>query len=115
MPFDNLFDAAMSDADSRIIDVMGTTVQVVIAGQTRTIRGVFEEEENLGYASNGVRIEGCSPSLFVKSDEISGLKRLDVIYIGKKVFWVDRIAPDDCGSRHIWLGVGMPPTENRLR
>lgn len=115
MSFDNLFDAAMSDADSRIIDVMGVRVQIVINGRPVIVCAVFDEEESPGYADNGVRIEGCSPSLFIKSADINGLKRLDVIDIGKKPFWVDRLGPDDCGCRHIWLGTGIPPAGNRRR
>ncbi|MDM3073893.1 head-tail joining protein [Citrobacter sp. Cf145] len=62
-----------------------------------------------------IRVEGTSPSLFVKSATIGQLARLDTLDINGKPFWVDRIGPDDCGSCHIWLGTGSPPAATRRR
>ncbi len=114
--FDNLFDAAINQADETIRGVMGTVARVtsgVLNGLD--VSGVFEDPENIGYAGGGVRIEGTSPSLFVKSVDVHGLKRYDTLMIHSAIYWVDRIAPDDCGSRYIWLGTGTPPAGNRRR
>ncbi len=66
--FENLFDAAMSRADDTIRGVMGADVTVTSGALSGvTIQGVFDDPENIGYVGAGVRIEGTSPSLFVKS------------------------------------------------
>ncbi|EAA9526542.1 phage tail protein [Salmonella enterica] len=114
--FDNLFDAAITQADDTIRQVMGTSATVIsgaISGVT--LSGVFDDPENNGYATPGIRIEGTSPSLFVKSATIGKLARLDTLDINGKSFWVDRIGPDDCGSSYIWLGSGSPPADMRRR
>ncbi|HDP0319403.1 TPA: phage tail protein [Salmonella enterica subsp. enterica serovar Concord] len=113
--FNNLFDAALSRADNAIQGVMGKPVTVRSAGREYTISAVYDDPENVGYPTGGIRIEGSSPSIFVRSADVAGLSRLDVVVAGGVSFWVDRIGPDDCGSRHIWLGTGKPPTDNRYR
>ncbi|EAB2795487.1 phage tail protein [Salmonella enterica] len=114
--FDNIFDEAMSQADDTIRRVMGGWVTVTsgaLAGVT--LSGVFDDPENVGYAVPGIRVEGTSPSLFLKTATVSQLARLDTLDINGKPFWVDRIGPDDCGSCHVWLGSGPPPAEMRRR
>ncbi|HCM1954417.1 TPA: phage tail protein [Salmonella enterica subsp. salamae serovar 9,46:z4,z24:z39:z42] len=115
--FDNVFDTAMSRADEAILDVMATTVSITsgaLAGMT--LAGVFDDPECVSYAAEGVRIEGTSPCIFVKSPLITQLKRLDTITINGEVFWVDRKEREDVGgSCCIWLGRGMPPATNRRR
>lgn len=115
--FDNLFDAAIARADNSILGVMGTVAQVVsgaLAGDT--LVGVFDDPESVSYAAGGVRIEGVSPSLFVKSVAVRQLRRLDTLIIDEQSYWVDRIGQEDgSGSRHIWLGTGEPPADTRRR
>ncbi|WP_313390093.1 head-tail joining protein [Leclercia sp.] len=114
--FDNLFDAAMSRADDTIRGVMGADATVTSGALSGvTIHGVFDDPENIGYAGAGVRIEGTSPSLFVKSATVQQLERMDTLMINGRAFWVERIGPDDCGSCHIWLGNGSPPAGTRHR
>lgn len=111
---ENIFDAAISLADEIILEKMAVVAKVtsgVYVGSE--ISGVFDEPENIGYAGNGVRIEGTSPSLFVKSEGISQLKRFDTLIVNNTTYWVDRLSPDDCGSRYIWLVTGTPPASNR--
>ncbi len=79
------------------------------------IRGVFDDPENISYAGQGVRVEGSSPSLFVRTDDVRQLRRGDTLTIGEENFWVDRVSPDDGGSCHLWLGRGVPPAVNRRR
>lgn len=114
---DNLFDTAMSIADDTIISVMGTTATItsgVLAGASLT--GVFDDPESVSYAAGGVRIEGVSPSIFVKSSSVRQLKRADTMEIGGQNYWVDRIGPEESsGSRVIWLGTGEPPADTRRR
>ncbi|EMY2016413.1 phage tail protein [Salmonella enterica] len=114
---DNLFDTAMSVADDAIISVMGTTATItsgVLAGASLT--GVFDDPESVSYAAGGVRIEGISPSIFVKSSAVRQLKRPDTLVINGRDYWVDRIGQEDgSGSRHIWLGTGEPPADTRRR
>ncbi|EER3642146.1 head-tail joining protein, partial [Escherichia coli] len=71
--------------------------------------------ENISYAGQGVRVEGSSPSLFVRTDDVRQLRRGDTLTIGEENFWIDRISPDDGGSCHLWLGRGVPPAVNRRR
>lgn len=114
--FDNIFDAAISRADETIRSTMGT-VALISSGELtgRSISGVFDDPENIGYAAPGVRVEGTSPSFFIKSVYASALLRLDTLTINGICYWIDRIGPDDCGSCHLWLGTGHPPVGNRRR
>lgn len=114
--FDNLFDAAISRADETIRGYMGTSATITSGVQAGDVlRGVFDYPENIGYAGLGVRVEGSSPSLFVRSDAVAQLRRGDVLTIGGESFWIDRISPDDGGSCYLWLGRGAPPAGNRRR
>lgn len=114
---DNLFDTAMSMADDTIISVMGTTAIItsgVLAGTSLT--GGFDDPESVSYAAGGVRIEGVSPSIFVKSSAVRQLKRADTLEMGGQNYWVDRMGPEEgSGSRVIWLGTGEPPRDTRRR
>ncbi|EDJ7597562.1 phage tail protein, partial [Salmonella enterica] len=102
---DNLFDTGMSRADDAILGVMGTVATItsgVLAGASLT--GVFDDPESVSYVSGGVRIEGVSPSFFVKSSALRQLKRADTLVIGEQNYWVDRMGPEESsGSRVIWL------------
>ncbi|KIU72858.1 head-tail joining protein [Bacillus thuringiensis Sbt003] len=166
--FDNLFDAAIARADETIRGYMGTSATITSGEQSgAVIRGVFDDPENISYAGQGVRVEGSSPSLFVRTDEVRQLRRGDTLTIGEENFWVDRVSPDDPenisyagqgvrvegsspslfvrtdevrqlrrgdtltigeenfwvdrvspddgGSCHLWLGRGVPPAVNRRR
>ncbi len=114
--FDNIFGTALKNADDTIREVMGTPVQVLTGTMTGAIfHGVFDDPENIGFAGTGVRVEGTSPFLFVKSSDITALQKPDVLLINGERFWVDRIGPDDGGSCYVWLGNGTPPTANRRR
>lgn len=114
--FDNLFDAAIARADETIRGYMGTSATMTSGEQSgAVIRGVFDDPENISYAGQGVRVEGSSPSLFVRTDEVRQLRRGDTLTIGEENFWIDRVSPDDGGSCHLWLGRGVPPAVNRRR
>ena len=114
--FDNVFDAAISRADETIRSTMGTVALITSGGLSGlSISGVFDDPENIGYAVPGMRVEGTSPSFFVKSTDASELQRLDTLTINGISYWIDRIGPDDCGSCHLWLGNGQPPAGNRRR
>ncbi|EHC5874293.1 phage tail protein [Salmonella enterica subsp. enterica serovar Eastbourne] len=115
--FDNLFDAAMARADNSILGVMGAVAQVTSGALSgNTLVGVFDDPEIVSYAAGGVRIEGVSPSFFVKSSVVRQLKRADTLVIGGQNYWVDRMGPEESsGSRVIWLGTGDPPTDTRRR
>ncbi len=114
--FDNLFDEAISRADTTIRGVMGIEIKItsgVLSGGN--LNGVFDDPENIGYAGAGIRVEGTSPTLFVETTTISQLRRLDTLTLNGRSFWVDRIGPDDCGSCHILLSNGSPPASQRRR
>ena len=81
--FDNLFDAAIARADETIRGYMGTSATMTSGEQSgAVIRGVFDDPENISYAGQGVRVEGSSPSLFVRTDDVrktsgwTGLRRM---------------------------------------
>ncbi|GBF60028.1 major capsid protein [Trichophyton mentagrophytes] len=81
--FDNLFDAAIARADETIRGYMGTSATITSGEQSgAVIRGVFDDPENISYAGQGVRVEGSSPSLFVRTDEVRQLRRGDTLTIG---------------------------------
>ena len=113
--FDNFFDSVLAQADDAIRGVMGTDAIFSSGGHSFSVSGVFDDPDNVSYPVGGLRIEGTSPSLFVKTADIGGVQRLDTVVIQGKSYWVDRMGPDDGGSRHIWLGTGVPPTSNRRR
>ncbi len=79
------------------------------------VQGVFDDPESLGFAGGGVRIEGSSPSLFVRTDTVRAVRRGDTLTINGEMFWVDRVSPDDGGSCYLWLNRGQPPAVNRRR
>ncbi|MDM3447997.1 head-tail joining protein [Citrobacter sp. Cb027] len=113
---DCLFDDALGRADRTIIDVMGTEAEIITGARSgETIRGVFDDPENVSFAGGGVRVEGTSPVFFVRMAAVAGLKRHDALNINGEEFWIDRISPDDCGSCHLWLERGRPPTTARRR
>lgn len=112
----NLFKAAMSCADDAILGVMSDEAKITsgaLAGNT--VAGVFDDPESIAYAGGGVRIEGSSPSLFVKSVSVRGLRRPDTLTVNGLAFWVDRVGTDDAGCCYVWLVTGTPPTSNRHR
>ncbi|HDI3020227.1 TPA: phage tail protein [Cronobacter turicensis] len=113
---DNLFDAALARADETIREHMGMSATMT-SGYLfgAVIRCVFDDPENISYAGPGVRVEGSSPSLFVRTDDVRQLRRGDTLTIGEENFWIDRVSPDDGGSCHLWLGRGVPPAVNRRR
>jgi len=112
--FDNIFDTAMARADDTVRSTMGSDAFVTSGAQQGDIlKGVFDDPGNIGYAGAGIRVEGSSPSFFVKTSSLHGLLRLDTLSINSQQYWVDRIGPDDCGSCHIWLGSGEPPATSR--
>ncbi len=114
--FQNAFDAALSGVDSTIVEVMGISAQFTSGAQSgREIQGVFDDPESLGFAGSGVRIEGSSPSLFVRTDTVRAVRRGDTLTINGGMFWVDRVSPDDGGSCYLWLNRGQPPAVNRRR
>ncbi|MFV2760597.1 head-tail joining protein, partial [Escherichia coli] len=45
----------------------------------------------ISYAGQGVRVEGSSPSLFVRTDDVRQLRRGDTLTIGEENFWIDRV------------------------
>ena len=107
---------AIARADETIRGYMGTSATMTSGEQSgAVIRGVFDDPENISYAGQGVRVEGSSPSLFVRTDDVRQLRRGDTLTIGEENFWIDRISPDDGGSCHLWLGRGVPPAVNRRR
>ncbi|EBS1325891.1 phage tail protein [Salmonella enterica subsp. enterica] len=114
--FDNLFDDALSRADEAIIGVMGVNV-LITSGllEGKNISGVFDDPENVSYATPGVRIEGITPSLFVKSSVAGALRRYDTLVIGESQYWIDRKGPVDGESQILWLNTGKPPAGNRRR
>ncbi|EFK2742462.1 phage tail protein, partial [Escherichia coli] len=85
---DNLFDAAIARADETIRGYMGTSATMTSGEQSgAVIRGVFDDPENISYAGQGVRVEGSSPSLFVRTDDVRQLRRGDTLTIGEENFW----------------------------
>ncbi|ENV0841617.1 head-tail joining protein, partial [Escherichia coli] len=71
---------------------MGRSVANNITQSGAVIRGVFDDPENISYAGQGVRVEGSSPSLFVRTDDVRQLRRGDTLTIGEENFWIDRIS-----------------------
>ncbi len=80
--FQNAFDAALAGVDSTIVEVMGLCAQFTSGAQCGgEVQGVFDDPESLGFAGSGVRIEGSSPSLFVRTDTVRAVRRGDTLTI----------------------------------
>lgn len=80
--FQNAFDAALAGVDSTIVEVMGLCAQFTSGAQCGSeVQGVFDDPESLGFAGGGVRIEGSSPSLFVRTDTVRAVRRGDTLTI----------------------------------
>ena len=93
--FQNAFDAALAGVDSTIVEVMGLCAQFTSGAQCGGEVQGFDDPESLGFAGGGVRIEGSSPSLFVRTDTVRAVRRGDTLTINGEIFWVDRVSPDD--------------------
>lgn len=107
--FDNLFDEALFDADSRIIEAMGREMEVFINGSPTPVRAVFDEpaaDTTLPYGA--ATVQDVAPRLFVKTALIAGLKPKDRVEIGAEAFWVVKIGPDDTGTCVVTLARGEP-------
>ncbi|OVD94984.1 tail attachment protein, partial [Escherichia coli] len=91
--FDNLFDAAIARADETIRGYMGTSATMTSGEQSgAVIRGVFDDPENISYAGQGVRVEGSSPSLFVRTDDVRQIPLCDTPSFRAEKTWADRIS-----------------------
>ena len=112
--FDNLFDAAIARADETIRGYMGTSATITSGEQSgAVIRGVFDDPENISYAGQGVRVEGSSPSLFVRTDEVRQLRRGDTLTFYKSgtfryedVLWPEA-ASDETKKRTAFAGTAI--------
>ena len=91
--FDNLFDEAMARADTTIRGVMGAEARITSGSLSGvTLRGVFDDPENIGFAEAGIRIDGTRPTFFVNSSDVSGMIAVPVMY-----GWVVDYLPADRG------------------
>ncbi|WP_262145020.1 head-tail joining protein [Serratia ficaria] len=107
--FDNLFDEALFDADSRIIEVMGREMEVFINGAPTPIRAVFDEPAaDTSLPQGAATVQDVAPRLFVKTARVAGLKHKDLVQIGAESFWVVKVGPDDTGSCVVTLARGEP-------
>ena len=101
--FDNLFDAAIVRADETIRGYMGTSATMTSGEQSgAVIRGVFDDPENISYAGQGVRVEGSSPSLFVRTDDVRQLRRGDTLTIGE-----EKLSCSCASYQRLGLGLGL--------
>ncbi|AUX03375.1 Phage capsid and scaffold [Escherichia coli] len=87
--FQNAFDAALAGVDSTIVEVMGISAQFTSGAQRGgEVQGVFDDPESLGFASSGIRIEGSSPSLFVRTDTVRAVRRGEPPRVSWRVFYL---------------------------
>lgn len=109
-PFENLFDEALYGADSIIIDRMGKTALITVPGEAlpREVRGVFDDPENIVGVPGGGQVDDVSPSLFVRSADVTGVAKNMRVEVNAEVFWIRHITPDDTGSRTLFLVRGEP-------
>lgn len=108
MDFDNLFDEAMFAADNEIIDATGIDALITIGGIITPIRGVFDNPDATAEFKTGGRVQTTAPTLFVKSLHVEGIKEKDAVVIKGESYWVEKIGPDDTGSRVLILSTGKP-------
>lgn len=108
MAFDNLFDEAMFAADNEIIDAMGVDAVIEIDGIKTPVRGVFDNPDATAKFKTGGRVQTTAPTFFVKSHSVDGIKEKNLVVIGDESYWVEKIEPDDTGSRVLTLGTGRP-------
>ncbi|HCR7105743.1 TPA: phage tail protein [Shigella flexneri] len=114
--FDNLFDAALAGVNEVILRDMGISA-VITSGELEGthLTGGFDDPESISFVAGGIRLEDSSPCLFVKTADISQLRRQDTLTIGDDSFFVDRITPDDGGCCYIRLRRGSPAPQNNAR
>lgn len=114
--YENLFDAALSDADERIIGVMGVTV-TPLNPNVKPFRAVFDHPAADTTLPNGAaRIQDTAPTLFAKTPFFTGLTEGDGVHVNGEDFRVVKIGPDDTGSCVVTLSQGSarqaPPVIN---
>lgn len=110
MTSDSLFNAAMAAADAAISDTMATVITLFPQQRPTPVRAVVTTQEEAGYATEGqIRLYHSTPVLFVRSADITGLKRNDPLRIDGRDYTVDRLGPDDNGYRHVYLRQGGEP------
>lgn len=108
------FDQALADADDIIRSVMG--VDIYINGASTPIKGVFDNPAGvIPVPSGGAVLEEFSPTLFVHSADVAGIRRRDSILILGTPFWVTRVGEDDGGSRILYLEAGDPAPDRTYR
>lgn len=113
--FSNIFDAALDQADDVIIRDMGIPVLIETGGLAGvTITGIYDDPESITMVAGGIRLEDSMPSLFVRTVDVSLLRRQDQLRIGGELFCVDRITPDDGGSCHVRLRRNSVPEKRRM-
>lgn len=108
MVTDNLFDEALFAADEEIIDTMGVTALIDADGVSIPVRGVFDNPDATAEFKTGGRIRSTAPTFFVKSASVTGVKEKAQVIIHGVSYWVEKIGPDDTGSRVLTLGTGRP-------
>lgn len=110
----SLFGRALADADDVIRSIMG--VDVYINGAAIPVKGVFDNPGGvIPVPSGGAVLEEFSPTLFVCSADVDGIRRRDRILILGTPFWVTRVGEDDGGSRILYLEAGDPAPDRTYR
>lgn len=113
---DSTFDKAMQQADEALRGILGSEVTLFPENRPRRIQADFYDPHVSGHVPGiAAVLDGSLPTLFVSSQDIQGLKERDAVLVGHKRYWVHRIGPDDCGSRHISLKEGKPPGDARYQ
>lgn len=85
--FQNAFDAALAGVDSTIVEVMRIRAQFTSGAQRGgESSGVFDDPSRWVLPVAKVRIEGCSPSLFVRMDTVRAVRRGDTLTINGEMF-----------------------------
>lgn len=112
--FDNFFDSVLARADDAIRGVMG--VQAFINNRREPVCGVFDDPASaIPVPGSGAVMEEFSPTLFVKSADVAGIRRRDLVSVKGTVYWVTRVGADDGGSLTLYLEAGEPPGDRVYR
>lgn len=99
MDFDNLFDRAMSTADDKILETMGTTVYWFSGSQKSEIRAVFDVPgDDVGMNTGSGEIRDTAPTLFTRSAFVAGIAKYDRVTVGDQTYWVVNPGWDELGT-----------------
>lgn len=109
MDFENLFDEALYGADNVILDTMGITVHIEMAGKMMPVTAVFDAPAaDVTLPKQSGNVEDVAPTLFVRTALVQLVRKKARVTVNHDDYWVVKVGPDDGGSCVVTLAQGTP-------